>query len=910
MAWKNGEDDRAAGGAASGPNADSTGFDELAIDDLGPPAKKPQATEAAGTPAAITPDETTPRAGAGREARAAAIEAAARAVAGPDATAKAATASGVKDPTPGAEDPAQAGTSAAPRPAAAVAASARRHLHAMSAAIGGAVAGFSARLRDWPRRQAPASAAVAAPAAKAAPAVAAEPAEASASEPPAEAVHLLRRRKPIRWAAGFLMALFIWLGIVGGVLWWALRDVPWQQIADGTLAPVVVMEDANGELIVQEGPFQAAYAGLDRFPDHLVDAVIAIEDRRFWDHYGIDLRGMARAFIRNLGAGQVREGGSTITQQLVKVLYLESDRTYRRKIQEVVIATWLEYRLGKEEILARYLNNIYMGAGATGVPAAARVYFDKEVEELDLVESATLAGLIRAPSMLSPLTNPDGARQRAGVVLAAMAETGAIDAATAERAQVETADLNPAEPVARSGSWFADWAIQEARQIAGPYRGTIRVRTTLVPELQEIATRVVNDVMAAEGGDAGASQAALVAMTPDGAVVAMVGGLDYGESTFNRAVQAMRQPGSTFKLFVYYAALKAGISPNDLVDDAPIEIDGWAPENFGGRFHGRVSVAEAFARSLNAATVVLAEHVGIDNVAAAARELGIDARLMETPSLALGTSEVSLLDLTGAYASVRAGIAPVEPWGIATFQADNSGRSFRVGPTRQPTEDLGMHQIALFEMLRLVVERGTGRAAALDSFAAGKTGTSQNFRDAWFVGFTEPLVVGVWVGNDDSSPMNEVTGGSLPARIWRAFMAEAMDVSPAGENGQLLSMVAGEDEGEIEMSQGPVFFQEEGSADQAQASGMACDVQACSRRYRSFRASDCTYQPYRGGRRMCTIGAAQNDPASRGSMVAHSGYQQAPQSCNVRACSQEYRSFRASDCTYQPYRGPRRICER
>ncbi|WEX73941.1 PBP1A family penicillin-binding protein [Sinorhizobium numidicum] len=613
---------------------------------------------------------------------------------------------------------------------------------------------------------------------------------------------------------------------------WALRDVPWDEIADGSLKPVVVLETSDGKPLVSQGPIQGPYAAREDFPPHLIDAVLTREDRRFYEHFGIDLKGIFRAVYRNVGAGEVVQGGSTITQQLIKILYLERERTWKRKIQEAVIAFWLERKLGKDEILTRYLNNIYLGAGATGVPAAARIYFNKEVGELNIGEAATLAGIIRAPSQLNPLSNPEAARRQAELVLDAMIKGGKITAEQAKTATAGFAELRPAKPATRSGSWFADWVMQEARELAGPYRGTIKVKTTMVPQLQAIAEKVVAQSLQREGGKANASQAALVAMTPQGAVVAMVGGRDYSRSTFNRAVTAMRQPGSAFKLFVYYAALKAGLTPFDLVEDAPIEINGWLPENYGGGYRGHVSIAEAFARSLNAATVALAMEVGIDKVVAAARELGVDAKLSETPSLALGSSEVNLLDLTGAYASVRAGVAPIEPWGIASFHAEDQPRAFRVGPPKQPTTDLSPYQPDLIGLLRLVVERGTGREADLGALSAGKTGTSQNHRDAWFVGFTERLIVGVWVGNDDETPMNEVTGGKLPARIWRNFMTAALAAGDGGAASEP-DAVAGDS-----------------SAPDSEASA-SCNFRACARAYRSFRPSDCTFQPYSGPRRLC-----------------------------------------------------------
>ncbi|NNH55869.1 PBP1A family penicillin-binding protein [Rhizobium laguerreae] len=615
--------------------------------------------------------------------------------------------------------------------------------------------------------------------------------------------------------------------LAGSLLVWALKDVPWSEIRDGTLKPVVVLETADGAPLVRQGPYQGPYARYDQFPPHLIDAVLSIEDRRFMNHFGIDPRGIGRALLRNLEAGSVVEGGSTITQQLIKLQYLDSDRTIKRKVQEVVIAVWLEWKLGKREILTRYLNSVYLGAGATGMPAAARIYFNKDVGDLNLPESAMLAGLLRAPSQWNPIDNLEGARQRTMVVLDAMTANGKITAPQAAQAKTSFARLQPTTPTPRSGSWFADWISPQASEIAGSSPGSTTVRTTLVPQLQLIAERVVKSALDSQGKTVGASQAALVAMMPDGAVVAMVGGRDYKESQFNRAVSAMRQPGSTFKLFVYYAALKAGLTLSDQVLDAPIDINGWSPENSGDSYRGWVTLAEAFARSLNTASVALAEEVGLDNVIAAARELGIDAPLANTPSLALGTSEVNLLNLTSAYASVQLGRAPVKPWGIIDFQAAGQPKAFRIGLQSKPNVDLSPYQSDLLGLLQLVVERGTGRGADPGTFAAGKTGTSQNNRDAWFIGFTEALVVGVWVGNDDDAPMKGVTGGALPAHIWRDFMREAA-TEP------MLNGVRSTE-----------------AASDGQGAPQSCNINACSRSYRSFRPSDCTYQPYSGSRRLC-----------------------------------------------------------
>jgi len=638
----------------------------------------------------------------------------------------------------------------------------------------------------------------------------------------------IRPPKLRSWRGAFFATVLTGFVVVTGVLIWALKDVPWREIAAGSLKPIVVLETANGAPLVRQGPYQGPYATYDQFPPNLINAVLSIEDRRFMEHHGIDLQGIARALLRNIQAGSVVQGGSTITQQLIKLQYLDSDRTLKRKIQEFVIAFWLEWKLGKEEILTRYLNSAYLGAGATGMPAAARIYFNKDIRALNLPESAMLAGLLRAPSAWNPIDNFEGARQRTSVVLDTMVANEKISKDEAENARASFAKPRPTTPTPRSGSWFADWVSPQASEIAGASPGSTTVRTTLVPRLQQIAERIVKNALDGEGKSVGASQAALVAMTPDGAVVAMVGGRDYRQSQFNRAVTAMRQPGSTFKLFVYYAALKAGLTLSDRILDAPIEIDGWAPENSGGGYRGWVTLAEAFARSLNAATVALAQEVGIDKVVAAARELGITAPLASTPSVALGTSEVNLLNLTSAYAAVHAGRAPVTPWGIIDFKAAGQPKAFRVGSQSQPNVDLSMYQSDLLGLLQMVVERGTGREADPGAFAAGKTGTSQNNRDAWFVGFTEPLVAGVWVGNDDDTPMKGVTGGELPAHIWRQFMREAM-TEPAPETGpSSTGAIAGSD-----------------------GAPLSCNITACSRTYRSFRPSDCTYQPYGGERRLC-----------------------------------------------------------
>jgi penicillin-binding protein 1A len=405
-----------------------------------------------------------------------------------------------------------------------------------------------------------------------------------------------------------------------------------------------------------------------------------------------------------------------------------------------------------------------------------------------------------------------------------------------------------------AAGWFIDWVYGKAAQVTRPLGGTIRIRTTLDLRLQELASNIVKSTLAKDGDDRHATQAALVAMRPDGAVLAMVGGRNYAKSQYNRAVQAERQPGSSFKLFDYYAALRQGFSVNDEIDDSPVNIHGWEPENYGRSHHGRVSLADAFAESLNDATVHLTQKVGIPQVIAAARDLGLRAPLKDNPSLALGTSEVSLIDLTSAYAAVRAGKAPVDPHGISGIKLDGDKDYMPVARSASQ-HSLGQYQGELIALLQGVVNHGTGRAAALKGFAAGKTGTSQNYRDAWFIGFDDQLVVGVWVGNDDHSPMKRVTGGSLPAAIWKQFMEQA---GPMVATAAPSSPTQPTESATIGLAHAPAAAFAQGQPDgqssqtQPDTAGPQCNVSACEQMYRSFRPSDCSYQPYWGGsRRTC-----------------------------------------------------------
>jgi penicillin-binding protein 1A len=634
--------------------------------------------------------------------------------------------------------------------------------------------------------------------------------------------------------------------VLTGTISCFLYGIHFPSDAEVTSRRVIVLKSADGEDLLHKGNFQLAPVEAKDMPAAVVDAVLSIEDRRFYRHGGVDVPSVLRALRQDVEAGKTVAGGSTITQQLVKVLFLNPERTFRRKFQEAVIAIWIEHHLTKNEILTSYLNNVYLGSGATGFSAAARLYFGKKVGDLSVPEAAMLAGMINAPEEEDPLHDLDAARRRAATVLDAMVANGKL---TEEAAL--TAKLHPATPVSTeispsSTGWFVDWVYNEASAVTPPFAGTVRMRTTLDMRMQEAAANIVKSTLAKYGEQMHVEQAALVAMRPDGAVVAMVGGRSYARSQYNRAVQAERQPGSAFKLFDYYAALRAGFNPDDEILDSPVDVHGWQPQNYGRRYHGEVTLAEAFADSLNDATVRLSQDVGIGQVIAAAHDLGLHAPLKNNPSIALGTGEVTLLDLTSAYAAVRAGKAPINAWGVSGIKMSNDSNYQPIDHKDGSQHSLGQYQAGLIDLLQGVVEHGTGRAAALQGFAAGKTGTTQDYRDAWFVGFDDSLVVGVWVGNDDHSPMKGVVGGSLPAKIWKDFMLQARATTMAGSNpipspsptvGQ--SHVA------------PGLSDQNAAATAAAEQNPQCDVPACEEYYQSFRISDCTYQPYWGPREYC-----------------------------------------------------------
>jgi penicillin-binding protein 1A len=554
--------------------------------------------------------------------------------------------------------------------------------------------------------------------------------------------------------------------------------------------------DAHGKVVGRRGAAVGDRLTLEQMPAYLPAAFIAMEDRRFYSHHGVDPRGIVRAMMANLRARHTVAGGSTITEQTAKILFTNQARTFTRRIKTEMDAAVLEKSLSKKQILELYLNRIYLGSAAYGVDGAARVYFGKSARDLSLSEAAMLATLTRAPSVFSPRRDLAAAQERAGVVLNTMVETGAIT-----QAQADEAKAHPAVVIDRASvdarNYYLDAAREEALKLASnngerQLSGDLTVHTTLEPKLQEAARRTARDTIEGKAAKkANVHEAAIVTMRPDGAVVAMIGGVDYAESTFNRAIQAHRQPGSAFKPFVYLAALESGLSPWETRDDQPVYIDGWAPTNFGGRSYGTITLANAMAHSVNTIAVQIAQEVGVDQVVEAAKRCGISSKLAPNASIALGTSEVTPLELTSAYAVFASGGLKVRPF-LVTQVNGADGRILYQRQNREPERVIAEHVMKdLTAMLFGVVSHGTGFGANLyDREAGGKTGTTQDYHDAWFVGFTTDYVTGVWVGNDDSSPMKGVTGGTIPAQMWKSVMkiAEAglppkgLDRSPPEDN--------------------------------------------------------------------------------------------------------------------------------
>ncbi|HLB79527.1 MAG TPA: PBP1A family penicillin-binding protein [Dongiaceae bacterium] len=593
-----------------------------------------------------------------------------------------------------------------------------------------------------------------------------------------------RRARRRRSALGFFLkwglvaaAWSVFLGLCFTA--WLAYDLPNpSRLNEIKRRPSVTLLAADGAILATYGDLYGRPVALAELPPYLPRAVLATEDRRFYGHFGLDPLGIARAIYVNLREGRLAQGGSTITQQLAKNIFLTPERSIRRKGQELLLALWLEHSFTKDEILALYLNRVYLGAGTYGVEAAARKYFGKPAARVTPYEAAMLAGILKAPSRYNPLSDREAAAARARLALANMVAAGYLGADEATQVAAAAAGESGPTVAGPTGRYFADWVLDQVSSYVGYSERDLVVVTTLDPALQRMAEADLLRLLAEEGADRRVGQAALVAMSPDGAVRAMVGGRDYAESQFNRATQALRQPGSAFKAFVFLAGLEQGLTPDSRLVDSPLSIGGWRPANYEDKYFGEVTLREAFARSLNSVAVQVSQRVGPAAVAATARRLGVTAELSAAPSLALGTSEVSLLELTAAYGVFDNGGYGVWPRGIEEIR-DAGGEVLYLRLGSGPDRVVAPRQVAqMLDLLGAVIDWGTGRAAAPGRPAAGKTGTSQDFRDGWFIGFTAELVTGVWVGNDDGRPMGKVSGGALPARLWGSFMRQALAGQP------------------------------------------------------------------------------------------------------------------------------------
>ncbi|MCX7305798.1 MAG: transglycosylase domain-containing protein [Hyphomicrobiales bacterium] len=576
---------------------------------------------------------------------------------------------------------------------------------------------------------------------------------------------------------GFVLAIWCGIALTGVVLYYGAKMPAATTWSIPDRSPNIKIVSVDGRLLANRGMTGGEAVGLHEMSPYIPQAVMAIEDRRFYAHFGIDPVGLARAMATNLMHGRFSQGGSTLTQQLAKNLFLKPDRTLERKVQEVLLALWLEQKHTKDQILEMYLNRVYFGSGAYGVEAASRRYFGKSARDVTLAEAALLAGLLKAPSRLSPARDPKAAEERAQLVLAAMREEKMIG-----DKELTVAMSAPATRAAAywtgSENYVADRILEDLPGLIGEVRSDIIVDATVDLTLQELAEKSIRRLVDENGKTLNVSQGALVSIDNSGAVRAMVGGYDYANSQFDRASEARRQPGSAFKPFVFMAALEQGRTPDSVRNDAPIKIGKWTPENYNGKYYGKVTLATALAKSLNSVAAQLAMEVGPEAVVEAAHRMGIESELQANSSIALGTSEVTPLELTAAYVPFANGgyrpdvhfvqrVTTTDGEVLYEFTGGNNPRVVR-------SDVVGM----MNSMMTGTVETGTAKKAAFAWPAAGKTGTSQKSRDAWFIGYTANLTTGVWFGNDDGAPMKKVTGGALPAQAWHEFMVAAHEGVP------------------------------------------------------------------------------------------------------------------------------------
>ncbi|WP_440635879.1 transglycosylase domain-containing protein [Bradyrhizobium sp. PUT101] len=577
---------------------------------------------------------------------------------------------------------------------------------------------------------------------------------------------------------GAVLSLWGGIAVIAVVVYVGAHLPPIQSLEIPKRPPTIQIVGMDGSMLAQRGEMAGANVSLKDLPPYLPKAFIAIEDRRFYSHFGIDPVGILRALVTNVLHRGVSQGGSTLTQQLAKNLFLTQERTMQRKLQEAELAIWLERKHSKDEILELYLNRVYFGSGAYGVEAAAQKYFGKSAKNVTLAEAAMLAGLVKSPSRLAPNRNPEGAEARAQIVLGAMADAKFITDAQA-KASIGHPSYNVKPAGAGTVNYVADWIGEVLDDLVGQIDESIKVETTIDPKLQSVAEAAIIDELAAKSVKFNVSQGALVAMTPDGAVRAMVGGRNYSDSQYNRAVTAKRQPGSSFKPFVYLTALEQGLTPDTMRQDAPIEVKGWRPENYTHEYFGAVTLTQALAMSLNTVAIRLGLEVGPKNVVRTAHRLGISSKLEPNASIALGTSEVSVVELVGAYAPFANGGFAVAPH-VVTRIRTLGGKLLYMRQPEERNQVIEPRYVGMMNaMMRETLISGTAKKAEIPGWsAAGKTGTSQDYRDAWFIGYTANLVTGVWLGNDDNSPTKKATGGGLPVEVWTRFMKAAHEGVP------------------------------------------------------------------------------------------------------------------------------------
>ena len=557
---------------------------------------------------------------------------------------------------------------------------------------------------------------------------------------------------------------------------WSLLNLPETESIQISRQPSITFLDKDGRIIASYGDIYGKSIKYNNLPENLINAVIVTEDKRFFNHYGVDIKGVIRAIYVNLRERRIVQGGSTITQQLAKNLFLTPERSFTRKLHELILSLWLELRFSKKQILSIYLNRVYLGSGTYGVQAASEKYFNKKVEDLNLYECAVIASLLKAPSRYNPIANKKLSQERASLVLENMAKSEMISKTKVKEAKFNNKRYSKFTTPPKSTRYFIDWLLPRVKAYVGEINEDLIVRTTLDVKLQKIAEDSLNKVTK---NFPSADQSALVSLNLDGGVISMIGGRDYGDSQFNRVTQAKRQPGSAFKLFVYLAGLENGFAPDDLIVDSKIDINGWSPKNYKDKYIGEVSIKEAFSNSINTVAVKISEDIGREKVIKMAKLMGITSPILNSPSLALGTSEVNLLELTAAYDVLANNGNGVFVHGIRSIE-NTEGKNLFTRKIQGPGRILSSYTVkTMTEMMEQTIINGTGKKAKINRPAAGKTGTSQSLRDAWFVGFTSNIVVGVWFGNDDDSPMEKITGGTAPAILWGEFMKEAhIDIQP------------------------------------------------------------------------------------------------------------------------------------